>query len=117
MEIHLLSLDIEGNEEKVLRAIDFKKIFVHTICLEDNYNEKKLDGFLKQYGFVLIKHCGFDKIFINQKSKFLPRDFFILRIKASLINIFYTRKLQKLFREKINQYPKLKKNIKKILNI
>ncbi len=116
-EIHLLSLDIEGNEEKVLKALDFERTFIHAICLEDNYNEKKLDTLLKKKGFVLIKHCGFDKIFINRKSKFLPPNYIILMMRAELINKVYSPRLQKFFRNNLNNFPNTKKLIKRILKV
>lgn len=114
-EIHILSLDIEGNEEKVLSAINFDNVFIHSICVEDAYNEKKLDDFLKNKGFVLLKHSGFDKIFINKKSKFFPKNSFYLRIKAETINKFYTPRMQLFFRVTLNKFPKTKNKLKKIL--
>jgi FkbM family methyltransferase len=116
-EIHLLSLDIEGNEEKVIKSIDFEKTFIHAICLEDNYNEKKLDSFLKNKDFVLIKHAGFDKIFVNRKSKFYSRGLFFLELKANLINLFYNRFFQRIFREELGRFPRTKKLLKRILEV
>lgn len=116
-EIHLLSLDIEGNEEKVLRAINFEKVFVHTICLEDNYGEKKIDSFLNKQGFVLLKHNGFDKIFVNKKSKFYPKKNLKLIIRARIVKRLYSPRIHKILKILVNKFPRLRVIKRKMLKI
>lgn len=36
--IDFLSIDTEGNEAMILKSIDWEKIFIKVICVEDNYN-------------------------------------------------------------------------------
>ena len=114
-KINILSLDIEGKEEEILREIDFDRIFIDTICVEDGENEKKVDKVLEKNNFILIYHGGFDKIFINRKSNFYKKGLFIYRIKAKIINKIYGRNLRVFFRQKLNKFPHIKNKIKKIL--
>lgn len=62
-KIDFLSIDTEGSELDILSSIDFKKISINVITIEDNYHSKELLQFFKSRGYKLdrILHC--DKIF------------------------------------------------------
>ena len=63
--IDFLSLDTEGNELKVLKTIDFNKVNVFAISLENNYKDEKIRNFLVEKGFTHIKSLDVDDIFIK----------------------------------------------------
>ncbi len=79
-EIDYLSVDTEGGEEKILAAIDYNKYFIHIISVEDNWNEGLTTEHLKENGFLLIKHLGVDRIFINQNSCYFKPKFYFLSL-------------------------------------
>ena len=97
-QVHYINIDTEGNELKILQSINFKKTFIHTISVEDNKNEKKVDRILKRKGFILVKHSIFDKIFINTKSPFFKRRLYFNHIIASMWNIYIGSFIDKLTR-------------------
>ncbi|MFT4261022.1 MAG: FkbM family methyltransferase [Candidatus Woesearchaeota archaeon] len=97
-EVHYLNIDTEGNELKILQSINFKKTFIHTISVEDNKNEKKVDRLLKKNEFIIIKHSIFDKIFINKNSSFFKKDLYINYVIASMLNIYIGSSIDKLTR-------------------
>jgi len=63
--IDFLSLDTEGNELKVLKTIDFNKVNIFAISLENNYKDEKIRNFLVEKGFTHIKSLDVDDIFIK----------------------------------------------------
>lgn len=72
-EIHLLSVDTEGNEAEILRAIDHKNRLIHVVDVECNSEDNlpPLREALPDYAFVARFH--FDAFFINRRSPFLRR--------------------------------------------
>lgn len=62
-KIDFLSIDTEGCELKILETIDFNKVFIDVITIEDNYNDINLIKFFKDRNYKLIKKIGCDKIF------------------------------------------------------
>lgn len=68
--IHYLSIDVEGGEMKVLKSINFEKVFIDIIAFENNYNYKTPEEYLSQYGYVkLPQHAG-DIFMIHKASQF-----------------------------------------------
>lgn len=101
-EVHYLTIDMEGGEDKLLNHIDFSKIFIHTISVEDNQNEKRVDIPLKKEGFILIKHASYDKIFINKRSPFYSKKLKIESIIANILNKYYKSWFEKYLRSILN---------------
>jgi FkbM family methyltransferase len=71
--IDLITIDTEGNELEVLHGMDFEKYEVKIICVEHNYNLKKLSkvkSLLLQLGFnqILPVASQYDAWFINTKQ-------------------------------------------------
>ena len=64
--IDLWSLDVEGFEMTVLRAIDFTKIHIKVILVESAWlSNRELDLFLTSQGFVKYQHMALDSVFVN----------------------------------------------------
>ncbi len=63
--IDFFSLDTEGNELEILKTIDFSKIVIDVITVENNYNEPFIQEFLIPKGFTLVMHLGVDDIYVR----------------------------------------------------
>lgn len=68
-DVHYLSIDTEGAEMEVLKSIDFEKVNIHIIDIENNYEDTfiEIKSFLESKGFKNIITISFDEIFINSK--------------------------------------------------
>jgi FkbM family methyltransferase len=66
--IDFLSLDVEGGEYDILSTIDFSKIQIGVIAVENNYNDPRFETLLRQHGFELAKKLEQDMIFVNNKN-------------------------------------------------
>ena len=68
--IHYLSIDVEGGELKVLKSINFRKVFIDVIGFENNYNDKRPEDLLSGYGYVKLPHHYGDIFMIHKESPF-----------------------------------------------
>lgn len=68
--IDFLSIDTEGAELSVLQSINFNKVKIECITVENNYGEKSVEEFLKTQGFRLIGKLEFDDVYLHNQSKF-----------------------------------------------
>jgi FkbM family methyltransferase len=64
--IDYLSIDTEGNELKVLKSIDFERVKVFAITVENNYKEPHLKEYLTSIGFIHDRDMQHDEIYINK---------------------------------------------------
>lgn len=64
--IHYLSLDIEGGELDVLKSINYKKAYIKTIGVENNYGDPHLIWFMKSVGYQHIAKVGADEFFMRE---------------------------------------------------
>ena len=67
-----MSLDVEGSELDVLKGIDFQKVYIYCIVIENNKGRKKeneIRKLLLSLGFKLQAKLWIDEIWINQNSK------------------------------------------------
>lgn len=64
--IDYLSLDTEGAELAILKTIDFNKIKIKAISVENNYGENLIYNLLTTNGFEKITDLGCDEIYINK---------------------------------------------------
>lgn len=66
--IDLLSLDVEGGELSILESIDYSKVHINVIAVEENSQKNRLDFFLQSNGFELYGYVGnLDLIYVNKK--------------------------------------------------
>ncbi len=63
--IDFMSIDVEGVEYTILQSIDFRKIKVASITIENNYQDLKIYRLLKKNGFRLHALIGGDELYIN----------------------------------------------------
>lgn len=67
-KIDYLSIDAEGVELKVLKSIDFSKIEISVLGVENNYADYRIPAWLKRQGFRFDSVVG-DEIYINQNIR------------------------------------------------
>ncbi len=78
-QIDFISIDTEGNELEILKAIDFSQIHVKAITVENNYKSTEMASFLSTQNFEKIKVLDADEVYVNKK------DFgYIKRLKIKL---------------------------------
>ena len=61
--IDYLSIDTEGGELNILQSIDFDKVTIYIIDVENNYNDPNFKLFLESKGYRLVAHLEFDEIY------------------------------------------------------
>jgi len=61
--IDYLSIDTEGSEIEILSTVDFDKVNIDVISVEDNFNIPKYSEFFKDKGYTLVKTAHVDKIY------------------------------------------------------
>jgi FkbM family methyltransferase len=61
--IDFLSIDTEGSELNILSTIDFDKIKIDVITIEDNYDDPKLMEFFLKRGYKHVMNINCDKVF------------------------------------------------------
>lgn len=61
--IDLLSIDIEGGEREAIQTIEFDKIKIDTIVIENNFNEDDIKNMLISKGYKFLIRLGKDDIF------------------------------------------------------
>ena len=63
--IDYLSIDIEGGELSVLHSIDFDRVDISVVGVENNYLDYKIPQFLHKKGFQLHAILG-DEIYLRK---------------------------------------------------
>ena len=64
-KIDVLSLDTEGSELEILSGIDFSKITINVIVVENMRNIELIRNFLKNKGFLFVERLVIDDIFVR----------------------------------------------------
>ena len=65
-EIDFLSIDTEGNELDILKAIKFDEFHIKAITVENNYSSKDFNELLSHNGFKKIKVLDADEVYVNK---------------------------------------------------
>ncbi len=72
--IDYLSIDTEGSEFAILKTIDFDRVTIDVLSIENNYKDEAIRRFLSGYGFSLVAVLGNqDEIYVNAHSSFTPQ--------------------------------------------
>jgi FkbM family methyltransferase len=61
--IDFLSIDTEGSELDILKTVDFNKVNINVILIEDNYNDPNIMKFFEERGYNFLKQIVIDKLF------------------------------------------------------
>lgn len=65
--VDFMSVDTEGSELEVLKSIDFSKVEIDVIAIENNFGENKIKNFLTTKNYKLIRKLGGDEVYVNAK--------------------------------------------------
>lgn len=65
--IDFLSIDTEGSEEAIIKSIDFSKINIDVIAVENNYNSDLILQYLNKKNYNLVCRIGGDEIYKKNK--------------------------------------------------
>lgn len=65
--IDYLSIDTEGAELMILKSIDYDRISIDIIDVENNYYDPEFARFLESKGFIKITSLGSDELYRNKK--------------------------------------------------
>ncbi len=65
--VDFLSLDVEGHELQVLKTIDFSKVAIDVIAVENDYHDEAIRSILYENGFILYEHLHVDDIFVHKR--------------------------------------------------
>lgn len=63
--VDYLSLDTEGSELEILKSIDFSKVTIDMMSVENNFHEPFIREFLESKGFIFIEHVVVDDIYVH----------------------------------------------------
>lgn len=70
VDIDFCSIDTEGSELSVLKSIDFSKVNIHCLVIENGYQQTLARDYLSLYGYSLVKKLDWDDVFIHRDSKY-----------------------------------------------
>lgn len=65
-KIDLLSIDVEGAELQVLESIDYEKVSIDCILLENNYGIENEAKFLDEKGYKILGNIEWDVVFVKK---------------------------------------------------
>lgn len=63
--VDFLSLDTEGSELEILKTIDFSKITIDVMTVENNFNEPHIRNYLEQNGFIFVQRLTVDDVYVR----------------------------------------------------
>lgn len=63
--VDFLSIDTEGGELDILKSIDFTKVYIYGITVENNYDSTEIREFLESKGFRFVETIHIDEVYIN----------------------------------------------------
>lgn len=64
--VDYLSIDTEGGELDILKAIDFDKYTINIIDVENNYNDPEFEKFLSSKGYKKFTNVSWDEIYVRK---------------------------------------------------
>lgn len=68
--VDYLSIDTEGGELEILKSINFEKIHIAAISVENNYQDSTLRPFLESKGFIFVTAFdGFDELYVHNNEE------------------------------------------------
>jgi len=66
--IDFLSIDTEGGEFEILKSIDFDKYEIDVITVENNYQTKDIELFLKSKNYLKVTSLACDEIYVSRRA-------------------------------------------------
>lgn len=66
--VHYLSVDTEGGEIDILHSIDFGRIEIDVVSVENNYFDAALSTYMQAHGYSLAAIAGVDEIYCRRAA-------------------------------------------------
>jgi FkbM family methyltransferase len=63
--VDFCSIDTEGSELNVLKSINFEKVSINILIIENNFNETYNQDYLKEKGYSFHRKINWDDVFIK----------------------------------------------------
>ncbi|HTM05970.1 MAG TPA: FkbM family methyltransferase [Patescibacteria group bacterium] len=68
--VDFISLDTEGSEMDILQGIDFEKVYIKVMTIENMFYGDQLKNFMAKKGFQLVARLGnCDDVYVNKKNR------------------------------------------------
>jgi FkbM family methyltransferase len=64
-KIDFISIDTEGNEFEIIKAIDFKTLDITAFVIENNYGDNRIKEYLAQFNYQLLHKLDCDEVFMR----------------------------------------------------
>lgn len=61
--VDFLSLDVEGAELNILESIDFKKLSIDILTIENNYADPRIKALMESRGYRLVQRLEMDEVY------------------------------------------------------
>jgi len=66
--VDFLSIDVEGSELEILQAIDYDKVKIDILLVENNYHDETLRSFLASKGYEFKTRISIDDLFVLKNT-------------------------------------------------
>lgn len=86
--IDFVSIDTEGNEFDIVSSMDFDKLNVKSIVIENNYKDTRIKDFLSGFNFIQLYKLDIDDVYVNKKYLSLGIK---LRLELWKLNVILNR--------------------------
>jgi len=64
--VDYLSIDVEGLELSILKTIEFDKVFIKCLTVENNYKNKEIESFLISNKFKKVAELSCDEVYVHE---------------------------------------------------
>ncbi len=105
-DIDFLTLDVEGHEMSALRGLDFKKINIKILIIEDATfgKSKEIKNFMKANSFIRFKRTGCNDWYAKKESNFF-NIFTVFLLELKIFSVLQLKKIKSLFKSIFFQNP------------
>lgn len=76
--VDFITIDTEGNEFEILQSIDFQRIEIKSISVENNYRNPEIQEFLYNLDYILVVRLKCDEIYVKRRLIDFPMKLRIL---------------------------------------
>lgn len=66
VNIDYCSIDVEGAELMALKTIDFDRVTIAALTVENDYHDKRIHELLQAQGYSLVKKLRSDEVFVRE---------------------------------------------------
>ncbi len=87
VNIDYCSIDVEGAEMQVLESIDFERVKIKVITIENNYKTSEVKMFMKKNKYIYFGKIGSDEIYIISDSHKINFMYFMKKIRLIIKSV------------------------------